>query len=80
MEQPALREAVAVFDDAEKLEGAVSELQSNGIDRSELSFSFLSLSRRTYAARSAAGRGRSGDTARAGSQRYGRAAGARTRD
>ena len=38
MEQPTFREAVAVFDDAEKLEGAVSELQSNGIDRSELSF------------------------------------------
>ena len=38
MEQPTIREAVAVFDDAEKLEGAVSELQSNGIDRSELSF------------------------------------------
>jgi hypothetical protein len=38
MEQSKIREAVAVFDDAEKLEGAVSELQSNGIDRSELSF------------------------------------------
>jgi|SRR6516162_1162145 hypothetical protein len=38
MEQPTIREAVAVFDDAEQLEGAVSELQSNGIDRSELSF------------------------------------------
>jgi len=38
MEQPTFREAVAVFDDAEKLEGAVSELQSNGVDRSELSF------------------------------------------
>jgi hypothetical protein len=38
MEKPTIREAVAVFDDAEKLEGAVSELQSNGIDRSELSF------------------------------------------
>jgi hypothetical protein len=38
MEQPTFREAVAVFDDAEKLEAAVSELQSNGIDRSELSF------------------------------------------
>lgn len=38
MEQPTIREAVAVFDDAEKLERAVSELQSNGIDRSELSF------------------------------------------
>lgn len=38
MEQPTIREAVAVFDDAEELEGAVSELQSRGIDRSELSF------------------------------------------
>jgi hypothetical protein len=38
MEQSTIREAVAVFDDAEKLEAAVSELQSNGIDRSELSF------------------------------------------
>jgi hypothetical protein len=38
MEHSTLREAVAVFDDAEKLESAVSELQSNGIDRSELSF------------------------------------------
>ena len=37
MEQSTLREAVAVFDDAEKLESAVSELQSTGIDRSELS-------------------------------------------
>jgi hypothetical protein len=33
-----IREAVAVFDDPVKLENAVSELQSNGIDRSELSF------------------------------------------
>jgi hypothetical protein len=38
MEQSTKREAVAVFDDAEKLESAVSELQSKGIDRSELSF------------------------------------------
>jgi hypothetical protein len=38
MEQSTIREAVAVFDDAEKLESAVSELQSKGIDRSELSF------------------------------------------
>jgi hypothetical protein len=38
MEQPTIREAVAVFDNAEKLEGAVSELQSYGVDRSELSF------------------------------------------
>ena len=34
----ASREAVAVFDDSEKLESAVSELQSKGIDRSNLSF------------------------------------------
>jgi hypothetical protein len=38
MEQSTIREAVAVFDDAEKLEAAVSELQSNGVDRSDLSF------------------------------------------
>src|ERR1700758_1269099 len=38
MDYPTIREAVAVFDDAAKLEDAVSELQSNGIDRSELSF------------------------------------------
>jgi hypothetical protein len=38
MEQSTIREAVAVFDDAKKLESAVSELQSNGIDRSEMSF------------------------------------------
>ena len=38
MEQSTIREAVAVFDDAEKLEAAVSALQSNGVDRSELSF------------------------------------------
>jgi hypothetical protein len=37
MEQSIIRETVAVFDDAEKLESAVSELQSSGIDRSELS-------------------------------------------
>jgi hypothetical protein len=37
MEYPTIREAVAVFDDSEKLESAVSELQSSGIDRSELS-------------------------------------------
>src|SRR5215469_16460356 len=35
---PTIREAVAVFDNAEKLESAVSELQSHGVDRSELSF------------------------------------------
>jgi hypothetical protein len=38
MENAMIREAVAVFDDPVKLENAVSELQSNGIDRSELSF------------------------------------------
>jgi hypothetical protein len=38
MKQSTIREAVAVFDDAEKLESAVSELQSSGTDRSELSF------------------------------------------
>jgi hypothetical protein len=38
MENSIIREAVALFDDAEKLESAVSKLQSSGIDRSELSF------------------------------------------
>src|SRR5215472_17462215 len=38
MELPSIREAVAVFDNAEKRESAVSELQSHGVDRSELSF------------------------------------------
>ena len=38
MEYPTMREAVALFDSAEKLESAVSELQSNGTDRAELSF------------------------------------------
>src|SRR6266404_654737 len=38
MDSAAIREAVAVFDDAESLESAVSELHSNGIDRSNLSF------------------------------------------
>src|SRR6202011_2503601 len=37
MEGSTIREAVAVFDDAERLESAVSALQSAGIDRSELS-------------------------------------------
>jgi hypothetical protein len=32
-----MRGAVAVFDDSEKLEGALSELQSSGIDRANLS-------------------------------------------
>jgi hypothetical protein len=34
----SIREIVAVFDDPEKLESAVSALQSNGFDRSSLSF------------------------------------------
>jgi hypothetical protein len=38
MENSTIREAVALFDDAGKLESAVSTLQSSGIDRSELSF------------------------------------------
>ena len=38
MKTPLIREAVAVFDDPEKLERAVSELQSHGVDRSQLSF------------------------------------------
>jgi hypothetical protein len=33
-----IREAVAVFDDQAKLENAISELQSHGVDRSDLSF------------------------------------------
>jgi hypothetical protein len=37
MKTATKREAVAVFDDPEKLESAISELQSNGIDRSDLS-------------------------------------------
>jgi len=37
MDGPTIREAVALFDNPETLENAVSELQSNGIDRSELS-------------------------------------------
>jgi hypothetical protein len=35
---PTIRETVAVFDDHEKLETAVSALQSNGFDRAGLSF------------------------------------------
>jgi hypothetical protein len=35
---PSIRETVAVFDDPEKLERAVSALQSNGFDRASLSF------------------------------------------
>ena len=38
MKTPPIREAVAVFDDPQKLERAVSELQSHGVDRSQLSF------------------------------------------
>ena len=38
MNTPPIRETVAVFDDSEKLESAVSALQSNGFDRSSLSF------------------------------------------
>ena len=38
METATIREAVAVFDDPQKLEIAVSELQSRGIDRANLSF------------------------------------------
>ena len=38
MNNTLIREAVAVFDDPESLETAVSELQSNGIDRSQISF------------------------------------------
>ncbi|MBV8121697.1 MAG: hypothetical protein JO081_17370 [Alphaproteobacteria bacterium] len=37
METSTIREAVAVFDDPQKLERAMSELQSNGIDRANLS-------------------------------------------
>src|SRR3984893_10077488 len=37
MEGSTIREAVAVFDNPERLESAVSALQSAGIDRSELS-------------------------------------------
>jgi hypothetical protein len=33
-----MREAVAVFDDPERLETAVSDLQSHGVDRADLSF------------------------------------------
>jgi hypothetical protein len=38
MDNRLIREAVAVFDDSESLERTVSELQSNGIDRSSPSF------------------------------------------
>jgi len=36
--QPAIREVVAVFDNAEQLETAVSTLESNGFDRADISF------------------------------------------
>ncbi|HEY1299581.1 MAG TPA: hypothetical protein VGF07_03740 [Stellaceae bacterium] len=38
MADPTIREAVAAFDDPEQLEAAVSELQSHGFDRADLSF------------------------------------------
>lgn len=38
MKTPTIREAVAVFDNPQQLETAVSELQSHGIDRANLSF------------------------------------------
>jgi hypothetical protein len=38
LKTPTIREAVAVFDDPQELEIAVSELQSRGIDRANLSF------------------------------------------
>ncbi|HEY1258993.1 MAG TPA: hypothetical protein VGF34_07060 [Stellaceae bacterium] len=38
MADPTIREAVAVFDNAQYLETAVSELQSHGLDRADLSF------------------------------------------
>lgn len=37
-EPTKVREAVAVFDDPEKLEAAVSELQGRGFDRADISF------------------------------------------
>jgi len=37
MKTATVREAVAVFDDPDQLENAMSDLQSNGIDRSNLS-------------------------------------------
>ena len=37
MKTATVREAVAVFDDPDRLEDALSDLQSNGIDRSSLS-------------------------------------------
>ena len=37
-EQPTIREAVAAFDDPEALKAAVSDLQSHGFDRADISF------------------------------------------
>src|SRR5579875_2445973 len=37
-EQPTIREAVAAFNDPEALKAAVSDLQSHGFDRAEISF------------------------------------------
>jgi hypothetical protein len=37
-EQPTVREAVAAFDDPKALEAAVSDLQSHGFDRADISF------------------------------------------
>ncbi len=34
---PMIREAVAVFDDAEALQAAIDELESSGFDRAEIS-------------------------------------------
>jgi len=38
MTAPRSDELVAVFDDSERLEKAVSDLQSHGVDRADLSF------------------------------------------
>ena len=38
MDIPTIREAVALFDDSERLEQAVAELSSHGFDRADLSF------------------------------------------
>ena len=37
-EQPTIREAVARFGEPEKLEAVVSDLQSHGFDRADISF------------------------------------------
>jgi hypothetical protein len=70
MEQSTIREAVAVFDDAEKLESTVSELQSKGIDRSELSFLAHDESHGRLPGDIKASRRRSDHAARTGCQRY----------